>query len=360
MEYKNFARKIIYIILSFIIIISLFNYYIDPFNVFHTNNKFNKHKPNIDKNHRLSKIPAFKLNKNKIDAIWIGSSKTGWSSNEEYEKSILNQNIVNLTLNGSSFYEAITMAKNALLIHPEIKTIYFGIDFCMMKKYVEKADDLKPISKKQLTKEEILPLLISLDTLEHSTKTFNSNLKKKKKIKEEYGFEKQYNKKVFHKFKNTINSYYKESYKNFQFDDNKISELKNFIDWCKEKDAKVVFFTTTMHMAERILIDNTENLNEFYKFKEELAKIQPYYNFAIVDKYTTDEIKPDMQYFRDAVHSYAFIRRKISNQLFGINEDFGHLVNRANVKKHNIDDDILFQKYKKQNQELVKNVKKWS
>lgn len=179
LENKYFNKNLIFVCLFVLVGVSFFNYQIDPFDVFHVKNSLNEYKPNIDKNHRISKIPAFKIYKEPVDAIWVGSSKTGWSSNEEYEKSVLNSNIKNLTLNGSSFLEAITMAKNAIQIHPEIKTVYFGIDFCMMKKYVEKPDALKPISKTNLTKEEILPLLISLDTIQHSTKTFSKNLKKK-------------------------------------------------------------------------------------------------------------------------------------------------------------------------------------
>lgn len=359
MDNRIFNKRVIFCVAFVLIFLALFNYFIDPFAVFQVQNKFNLYRPNVDKNHRLSKTPAFKLNKEKIEAIWIGSSKTGWSSNEEYEKSILKTNIKNLSLNGASFYESITMAKNAVQIHPEIKTIYFGIDFCMMKKYVEKPDALKPISKTNLTKEEVLPLLISLDTLQHSSKTFSKNLKKKKKPIEEYGFEKQHNKKVYHKFENTINTYYEESYKNFQFDDKKIDNLKEFINWCNAKKINVIFFTTTMHSAERILIDITGNSNNFYKFKEELAKIQPYYDFAIIDKYTTDEIKPEMQYFRDAVHAYPFLRKKITNKLFGLNDDFGYLVTKNNVKVHNIKDEKAYNKFKLKNKELIEQVENW-
>ena len=154
MDYKNFNKNIILSTLLAIGIVSALNYQMDAFDVFHTKNRFNTYKPDIDKNHRLSKIPAFKLTQEKVDAIWVGSSKTGWNSNEEYEKSILNKNIKNLALNGGSFYESITMAKNAILIHPEIKTIYFGIDFCKMSKAVEKADALKPTTNK-LTKVDL-------------------------------------------------------------------------------------------------------------------------------------------------------------------------------------------------------------
>ena len=87
MDNKKFNKYVVTSIISSIVLVGLFNYFIDPLDVFHTKNNFNNYKPNIDKNHRISKIPAFKLNKEQINAIWIGSSKTGWSSNEEYEKS---------------------------------------------------------------------------------------------------------------------------------------------------------------------------------------------------------------------------------------------------------------------------------
>lgn len=360
MENKIFNKKLLGTLAFILFSASIFNYIIDPFDVFHTKNKFNQYKPNIDKSQRISKIPAFKLSKEKVSAIWIGSSKTGWSSNEEYEKTILNKNIKNMTLNGSSFYEAILMAKNAALIHPEIDTIYFGIDFCMMKKYVEKPDALKSINKTKITKEEILPLLISLDTTQHSIKTFTKNLKKKPKKEKDYGEATQYNKKVFHKFENTINSYYKESYKNFELDNKKFEDLKTFIKWCKEQNIKLIFFTTTMHITERILIDNTGNLDSFYKFKKELAQIQPYYDFAIIDKYTTDKIAPEMQYFRDAVHAYPFIRKKISNKLFGLKEDFGYFVTQNNIESIHQKDKQSFIKYKKKNPEIIKKVSDWS
>lgn len=205
MENKKFNKRIIISVVVLLSFVFLFNYFIDPFDVFHTKNKFNNYKPLIDQNHRLSKIPELKLDKNKINAIWVGSSRVGYGSNEKYERQSLKQNIKNLYINSCSFYEAITMAKNAIQIHPEIKTIYFGIDFCSIGKNIEKIDALKSISTTKLTKEEILPLILSLDSFENSFKTFYKNLKKREKTSENYGFEKQFNKKINHRFSSTIN-----------------------------------------------------------------------------------------------------------------------------------------------------------
>jgi len=361
MENKKFNKRIIISVVALLSFVFLFNYFIDPFDVFHVKNRFGYYKPFVDQNQRLSKIIELKLDKREINAIWVGSSRVGWSSNEEYETKVLKSNIKNLYINGCSFYEALTMVKNAIKIHPEINRVYFGIDFSMMGKNIEKNDSLKPITSKNiLIKEEILPLVLSLDSLKNSFKTFNKNLKNKKKLKEEYGFEKQFNKRVYKAFKNSINQYYEEFYKNFEFDDKKIEDLKEFINWCNNQNIEVKFFVTAMHGAERVLIDNTENYDSFYKFKEKLANIQPYYDFAIMDKYTTEKINPYIECFNDAVHVYPFLRKKITNKLFGLNEDFGYWVTKNNIKKHNQNDSKLYINYKINNPQIVEDVQIWA
>lgn len=49
--------------------ISIFNFIIDPYAVFHNDNKFNVSRPNIDKNSRISRIPAFKLLKENAELV---------------------------------------------------------------------------------------------------------------------------------------------------------------------------------------------------------------------------------------------------------------------------------------------------
>ena len=138
------------------------------------------------------------------------------------------------------------------------------------------------------------------------------------------------------------------------------NKIQKFIDYSKTKGVKVVIFATTMHITERILIDNTGHSDDFNEFKKQLVKIQPYYDFAVVDKYTTDKIRPDMQYFRDAVHSHPFVRKKITNQLFLNNEDFGIWVTEKNIEQHIKNDDKKFKNYLKENADLIEQVKEWS
>lgn len=367
MQNKSFNAKILYGLVLVITIVSVFNYYIDPYNVFHNDNHFNFYRPSLNKNHRISKIPELKLMKTKIDAVWIGSSRTGWYSSEEYDSFVAKKTIKNMFINGCSFKETITMAKNAMIIRPEIKEIYIGLDFSMFKTGIEKSNALLPTKSKKLVKEEVLPLLFSLDTFSCSIKTLSKNLKLKKlqrkkdtaSIIANFGEEKQVNKKVIHKFKNTIKEYYADCYHNFELDESKVDELKAFIEYANENGKKVVFFITPMHMTERILFEGTNALEDFYKLKVKLAEIQPFYDFATVDEFSTEKISVDMQHFRDAVHAYPRLRKKITNKLFGKDENYGVLITKDNVHKYNEIDKQMFLKYLDENQDAIRLVKEW-
>lgn len=364
MKNKKYNQLLLLSFFIITILVSAVNYFIDPFFVFRTSNIFNIDRPKLNKNHRVSKIPDLKLYKNKVDAIWVGSSRTWEGSNEEYEAKILKKDIQNLAMSSCTFPEAITMIENALLIHPEIKTIYWGIDFNFMGEKVNvDVTALQKIKDKNITKEEIIPLLFSLDTLNNSIVTIVKNLKQRPNINIEvieYGTEKQNNPRVYHKFESTVKKYYKESYNIYELDNEKFLKLKDFIKDLRQKGVEVVFFVTSMHISERVLIYNTNNLDDFYTFKEKLAEIQPYYDFAIINKYTTEEIKPDMFYFKDSVHTRPPLRKKISNQLFLNNEDFGVLINKDNVKQVNEKDKKTFMDFIKNNEQFVEQIREWS
>lgn len=365
MNYKKYNKILIFTSIIIVFIVSISNYIIDPYAVFNQYKFFNETKPCIDKNHRFSKIPAFKLYNKDVIAIWVGSSKTWEGTNEEYESKILGGNVKNLAISGSTFEESIIMAKNAIMLHPEIKTIYLGLDFFRFQKTINaETEKLRQIKSLTIEKEELLPLILSLNTFDDSVKTIIKNakqfFKKQKEIQYEYGYEKRYNKRIFHKFEASINKYYKDYYRNYTLDDSKFDELQEFIKYTKARGVNVVFFTTTMHIAERILIYNTNNMPNFYKFKQKLADIQPYYDFAIINEYTTEEIKPDIQNWRDSVHPSSILRKKMTDKLFLNNSDFGIYITKNNVMQVITKDNINFENYIKINPEIIEKVREWS
>lgn len=361
MDFKKYNRIILYTFVIIISIVSITNYIIDPYDVFNNHNFMNKVKSCVHKNHRFSKIPAFKFFKKDVYAIWIGSSKTWEGANEEYESKLLGKQVKNLAISSCTVDEAIIMAKNALIIHPEIKTIYWGLDFFRFEKSIEpETEQLRKIKTSKIEKDEILPVILSLYTFKDSLKTIAMTKKRGKEIQPKYGQEQKYNKKVIPRFKQSINKYHKEYYKNYVLDDKKFEQVKDFIKYAEKKGVKVIFFATSMHITERIDIYNTQNQQTLYTFKEKLAEIQPYYDFSRIDKYTKENIEPTMKYWRDSAHPSNRLRMKLTNQLFLNNEDFGVYITKNNVKEMNLKDNLNFENYIKQNPQIIEKVKEWS
>ncbi len=373
-KFYNISLILVFLILLLSII--CINYFIDPLDVFHTKNIFNVYKTCMNKNQRLSKIPAFKLNKDKVDVVWIGSSKTGECTNKAYEDYLVNGNFVNMAINGGSFLEAYNMAKNVISIHPEIKRIYFGVDFHEMRvRYTEEPNNIQLITSKNLTRDEILPLLLSYKMLEFSITTISKNLKfdnwKALKTETEHiAFSKDdeiklktpikiYDEDIEKNFHHMIYAYDK-FYTNYKLDEHKFAQLKELVEFAKSKNVEIVIFGTSMHVSERYVIKNKNLLESFDTFKRKLVKIQPYYDFAIIDKYTTEDIKPDMNYFMDSGHAYPALRAKMTSQIIKHNDDFGRYLTQENVDKYIKIDNSNFEKYYNEHKDLMSKIKEWS
>ena len=146
----------------------------------------------------------------------------------------------------------------------------------------------------------------------------------------------------------------------YKLDQHKFEQLKELISFAKSKGVNVVIFGTSMHVSERMVIKNTNNLENFNNFKRELVKIQPYYDFAIINKYTTEDIKPDMKYFMDSGHAYPNLRTKMTSQLIKQDEDFGTLLTVNNIENNIKFDNLKFDKYYKTHKNLMDKIKDWS
>ena len=192
----------------------LFNYIIDPFDIFKFIKKtgINYNKPCISKQERITKIPQLKLNKDKIDIVFVGSSKTQWWLNIPYYSKISGKNIISMGLSASSLQESIIMAENSIFLHPEIEKIYFGLDFfSFSSNFYTTAINIERVTEKKLTKKEIMPLLLSFDTLKYSMLTLFYNIKDNS-VQDNTEISIDENPKAEHYFKETVKKYDRDYY----------------------------------------------------------------------------------------------------------------------------------------------------
>ena len=354
-----------FIVLSCVVFVAMaavINFTVDPYNIFRTFKikRFNIIKPCETKQERITKIPQLKLYKKQIDAIYVGSSKTNWWLNPDYHSKLSGKNIYSMALSSSSLPESIVMAKNSIFLHPEINTIYFGVDFFSFTEgYYDTALDVELIKEKNLTKNEILPLFISLDTLNYSIQTVVNNIKYEPALPSGAGVCKVNNPKAEYYFKQTIKKYTKEYYSNYKLNKDAFVALKDFNEYAKSKNVKVIFFVTPSHVADLINIYQNNQWEKYKTFKKELANLFDYYDLSSITKYNMESINPDIKYFRDAVHATCLLGEKLAFNFYINPNDSAVLITKNNVNDYLQKEDLKLQNYIKNHQKTVQQIEEW-
>ena len=118
-----------------------------------------------------------------------------------------------------------------------------------------------------------------------------------------------------------------------------LENLKLIVETCQKKDIDIRVFIAPSHAS------NTESLNllglwsEFEKWKREIVKITPAWDFSGYNTITTEAIKDDMEYYIDSFHYNKDAGDLILNRLLAYQEnkvpnDFGILITQKNIESH--------------------------
>lgn len=325
--WRKYNKKLLCIFFTIFIVIICFNIAIDPFYIFNTPqiSHINKIKSDKDRNQRITKIVGLKLDNKPLNSIFLGSSRVNSSISEEYYKQITGKNTKNLGMNALSHNETFKIAQNAILIHPEIKTIYVGLDFF---RFLEKNADNKrevPLSnKKELTLSEINPLLFSFNTTLASINTLKANIKKNNKKpanKQAYFIEKL--------------KHYSGNYDNAMLKNSEFKKLANFQDEMERKGYKIIFYTNPTHVTDLSLINKLGYLPLFNEWKVKMAESFTYTDFDFVNQITSEEINDNTKYFIECSHASSLTGELIMNNLINHSNNYGKQITKENIDFHN-------------------------
>ncbi len=359
---KKYNVLLIVIIIFTVLFTAVVNYLVDPFDIFRVLKMkgFNLIKPCLTKQERMTKIPQLKLLKDNIDIIYVGSSKSGWWLDTDYHSKLTGKKVYSETLSSSSPSETIIMAENCILIHPEIKKVYFGLDFfSFSKKFYNTAINLDRINDVKLTKQELLPLILSLDTFNYSIQTVLKNRKHKKNASNVKNNTNTLNPRAEHYFKSTVKKYTRDYYSDYELDYSVVNDLKKFEKFANSRNVEVVFFVTPSHIVDIINIYEHGLINIYYEFKKMLANNINYYDLSFISKYNTEPVSPEMIYYRDAVHATNLLGKLFAQSFYQKPNDSVLVINNQNVDKYIEEDKLNLEYYLKNNQQTVKQVREW-
>lgn len=349
--YLRYNKRLLIMIFAILAFIVSFNTIVDPYNIFNKIKlkNFNYYKPEIKRQERLTKILSLKLT-SRIDTIIIGSSRPDWSLNPEYYKKITGLTASNMAIVSGKFNEFCDILYKSISLHPEIKTVVLCIDlerFAPIPVLTEtKVDDIS----KKLSLSEFYSVYASIDTTFSSFSTLFRNLSEKDKKRYDYNGMKVpfFNKKINDAFEFMIKDY---NYVGKNLDEKTINfyELEKLIKDLKSRNIDVVMYMPPMHITYFEIIDFNNGWDNVDKFKTELAKIQPFYDFMYVHPINTEEIKPDMKNYFESSHATYLVGEKVLDKIFKNEGDFGKLITPKNVYAHNKINRYNFKKWQKEN-----------
>lgn len=361
MVFKSYNKKFLGVLFCTLFLIALLNILSDPYNIFNvpTIKKFNFYKPDAKRQERLTKFLNLKMLKN-VDTVFIGVSRTDWSLDPQYYKKITNKNGANMAMAAADFNEFKEIIYNSIKIHPEIKTILLAVD---IEKYMpmitEKTSFDINAENPNITPNEIANVIFSIDTTVSSFVTLVKNISGvERRVYLSNGMKHIFcNNDIESSFVGTINEY-GNSGNFFKKEKIDLSELKKFIAELSAKDINVILYIPPLHITFLEIYDYNEAWDGIEKFKKELAKIQPFYDFMYVHPINLEKITPDMKYYFEASHSTYIVGEKILDKVFNNKGDFGVLVNLENVNKHNKINRKNIKLWQKENPETQKWVHK--
>lgn len=348
-KYLKYNKKLLLIFFSFLFVIIGFNVFIDPFCIFNTPSitHINKIKSDKNRNQRITKIVKLKINKQPLEAVFLGSSRVNSSIDEECYKKLTGKNTSNLGMNALSHEETFKIAYHTILIHPEIKTIYIGLDFF---RFLERNKDNKrivPLSNdKKLTLSEINPLLFSFNTTVASINTVSTNVKKKK-IK---------NQNKTNYFIKKLKQY-SGNYSNAKLAESEFEKFKNFKDEMEIKGYKIVFYTNPTHITDLSLINQLGYLPLFNKWKIKLAENFSFIDFDFANEITEEEVNQNTKYFSECSHSTTFMGELILDNLINKSNNYGKEITKENIAIHNNENAKEIKVWEEKNPDWLEKIK---
>lgn len=333
---KKYHRYNIYtlsISIFAILIVGIFNYFINPYDVFSTQSiKYvNQIKPQKINHERFYK--AIDIIKIKPKTIILGSSTAG-SFEPENLGINLARPIYNLKLNGASIYEILKYLEHSYVNQSNLNTVILGLDFFAFNHndmLVKPGFEKYRFKKTYLTKQDIFRAMFSLKVLVDSFVTLRENLILSYKTGDNLNRNKHTNKTNL-KFFVQSNRYH-----DFALSNAEIDYFKNIVDLCQQNNLELKIFISPFHAVQSEMVYKLGLWSDFVHWKKEIVAITPVWDFSGYNSINTEPINPYMKNYTDGVHynlavSNLILKRIFDYQTESIPQDFGFYLTPDNFQ----------------------------
>ena len=331
-RYKKFNLIFIAAVVFLLVTIGTINVVVNPYNIFSTPvNQFTQYKPEAKLQERITKIIGFKLDKRKINTVFLGNSRVDYAIDRDYFEKVTGLTAENLGMGGMVLEEYPKLVNLIYSIHPEIKNIFLGVDFVMFSgdSIFDEKSKASFSDNPNLTSTELCTALFSFSSLRDSVWTlikngFNLkggalyNLNGTRLV----GPDKKYPE-VF-----AISSVeYLKKYSVYDYNPDKIEILRQIKTFCDENGISLYLFAMPTHAVDLALLYSSENTrNDYAVWKSDVSSVLPLFDFQYPTELVAENIGTDMKYFFDISHATSVLGNKVIDFMNTGKTEFGRIV----------------------------------
>ena len=131
------------------------------------------------------------------------------------------------------------------------------------------------------------------------------------------------------------NEGYIDIYTNYlEWGDSGFDYLRNMVKLCKDNNINLKVFTTAIHVSQLQILEEVNKMDIYYKWKIEVAKITPYWDFMYPNTITKNSDNYiDPSHIRQE-KGYLYFARLLDDKSVIVPSDFGRYVTKDNIDGH--------------------------
>lgn len=348
-HYKKWFNALIIYSLLILSIISCFNYFVNPYNIFQVKNIQNFNEKKIESKEYLKK--ARDLAVQKPNLIFLGTSRTRVGLDPYYYYIKTGDTAYNLGLSGANMYEQRRYFEYSLLVNPHIEKVIIGLDFEAFNEYrpntVNFSEDR--LSTQYYTKNDLLSNLLTYQATKDSIHVLFDNISDKdiytNKILLNDGS--HYENELLLKHKELLASGRNRFYehlnehlqnetvlKNYKLSTNRLDDLKYIINSCRENNIEFIIFIHPVHAIQLEGINKAGLWEEFEEWKKEIVKLSPVWDFTGYNQITTSS-PTNFDTYLDQSHYRKWVGNLIMDRILLTKEnpspEFGTYITNENI-----------------------------
>lgn len=319
-------------------LLSVVNYLIDPFNIFHTK----LFKTQFQMNERFMKVEFLEKNNKKFNAYMFGSSRIGTTDPSVIEKYIPNSKFYNFTVASANLYDYEKHLNYFVKKGYPLKTLYLQLDISHMENYGRnKSDYLRKLHPFVLNES------LNLFYMQYLNGFFPFNIRGKieKNFKDDdrtsyflgTGIWTKPDKKLkmindckkFVSQEGSFNQSHKRTIKflNIENSMNALSRIKNLAD---ENNIQLYVFTTPHN---NMMMDKFKT-KYYLEYLNMISKITDFYDFSGYNTITLNNCNYyESSHYRPKV-APLIAARIFNDKTINIPNDFGVFVTKDNINEH--------------------------